>query len=367
MISTKAAVVNGPGDAFTIEDVELDEPRSGEVLVKVLATGVCHTDLIMQNAVAGPSVLGHEGSGTVIKVGDDVTGFAVGDKVVMSFASCGICRSCLRGSPAQCVQFVGLNMAGVRPDGTVSLHGHDNRSIRGNFFGQSSFAEYALTSPRNLVKVPDDTPDELLRILGPLGCAVQTGAGAVINSLDIKAGSSIVIFGAGAVGLSALLGAVVAGASQIVVCDINIGRLELASELGATDVVDARDRDVVNTIIELTEGGSDYSVESSGNMQAVSNSVAVLAAGGVAALVGLGRPGAQATFDHSVLVSGRSAIGVVEGDAIPQVFIPELISLHRQGKFPFDALIKLYPFDQIQQAADDSLSGSTIKGVVVFE
>lgn len=368
MVNMRAAVVNSAGGAFEIENVILDDPRGDEVLVKLVASGVCHTDMVMRDIATGPQVFGHEGAGIIEAVGENVTGLKAGDKVLLSFASCGECRNCLEGRPAYCYNAGLLNMAGMRADGSRTIHSADDgHDIAGNFFGQSSFAEYALTLPRNIVKVDDDTPDELLRILGPLGCGVQTGAGGVINSLKVQAGNSVVIFGAGGVGLSAVLGAVVSGASKIIVSDINPERLELARELGATHTVNALDADVVDQIIALTGGfGADFSVETSGNMGAVTNSIAVLRTGGVSGLIGVGRPGAEIKVDHGTVLYGRSVMGILEGDSIPQTFIPALIELYKAGRFSFDKFVQEYPFDELQQAVEDSEAGTTIKGVVVF-
>lgn len=362
----KAAVVNQPGGDFEIEDVVLDEPRPDEVLVKLVATGICHTDLSVSNCVQSPQVLGHEGAGIIESVGEDVRGLAPGDKVVMSFASCGECDKCFTGSLAHCRRFIPLNMFGTRADGSHSIRRKDGQEIGGKFFGQSSFAEYSLANPRNVVKLPDDTPHELLQLLGPLGCGVQTGAGGVINSLKVQAGSSIVIFGAGGVGLSALLAAVVSGCTTIVVCDVNESRLQLAMGLGATHVVDACAADAREQILACTGGGADYTVETSGNMSAVRNAVDVLDVGGTAGLIGLGRPGSEIVLDHSVMGFGRRLVGIVEGDAVPQDFIPTLLRLHQAGRFAFEKFVELYPFEKIQQAVEDSVSGQTVKGILVF-
>jgi aryl-alcohol dehydrogenase len=368
MVNMRAAVVNKAGGAFEIQDVILDDPQPGEVLVKMVASGVCHTDMVMRDIAQMPQVFGHEGSGIIEKVGANVHDLKPGDKVLLSFASCGECRNCLEGRPAYCYNAGALNQSGMRADGSRTIHSaDDNHEIAGNFFGQSSFAEYAITLPRNIVKVDDDTPDELLRILGPMGCGIQTGAGGVINSLAVKAGSSVVIFGAGGVGLSAVLGAVVSGATKIIVSDVNPERLELAKEMGATHTVNALDEDVVAQIIALTGGfGADYSVETSGNMGAVNNSIAVLRTGGISGLIGVGRPGAEIKVDHATVLYGRRVMGILEGDSIPQTFIPALIELYKSGRFAFDKMVKTYPFDQLQQAVEDSEAGTTIKGVVVF-
>lgn len=367
MIQMKAAVSRSGNSRFEIESVELDEPRADEILVRLISTGVCHTDLSVADDASSPRVLGHEGAGIVERIGNSVAGVVPGDKVVLSFASCGECDKCVKGIPAHCRRFLEENMLGNRADGSRSIRSVSGEEISGNFFGQSSFAEYALVKSRNIVRLPAGTPDELHRILGPLGCGIQTGAGGVINSLGARPGSSIVIFGAGGVGLSSVLAAVVSGCTRIIVSDVNEDRLALAMELGATHVVNAKAPDALQQMLDITGGGADYSLETSGNMQAVRTSVQVLDVGGTAGLIGLGRPGSEAIIDHGILGFGRRIIGIVEGDSVPQEFIPDLIALHTAGKFAFDKFVQLYPFEQIQQAVDDSLSGKTIKGIVVFQ
>lgn len=366
MIPMKAAVVRPGSSSFAIEDVLLEEPRPDEILVKMISTGVCHTDMSIASAVSSPQVLGHEGAGIVERIGEAVAGFNRGDKVVLSFASCAICDKCLSGAPAHCRRFLEENMLGERTDGSTSIQGISGENIRGNFFGQSSFAEYALVKSRNLVKLPAMISDDLHKMLGPLGCGIQTGAGGVMNSLRAHPGSSIVIFGAGGVGLSAVLAAVVSGCTKIIVTDLNEDRLNLALKLGATHVLHAADPELVRAVQTITDGGADYSLETSGNMQAVRSSVRVLDIGGTSGLIGLGRPGSEAVIDHSILGFGRKIIGIVEGDSVPQKFIPALIDLHLAGKFAFEKFIQFYPFEHIQGAVDDSLSGTTIKGIVVF-
>jgi len=361
-----AAVVRDADRGFELEQVRLDAPRADEVLVRLVATGICHTDLGVARAVTSPRVLGHEGAGIVERVGDSVTGVKAGDKVILTFASCGDCDKCLGGAPAHCRSFLPLNMAGARHDGSLTLNGAEGEPIAGSFFGQSSFAQYALTGPRNLVRVPDDTPEDLLRILGPLGCGIQTGAGAVLNSLRVRAGSSMVIMGAGGVGLSALLAGLAAGCATIVVADLNPDRLALARELGATATVNVADADALDQLRAATGGGADYSVETSGAAAAVRLAVDVLDVGGVAGLVGLGRPGAEIVLDHATLGFGRSVVGIVEGDSVPQTLIPALLRLHRAGRFPFERLVTLYPFDEFQRAVNDSIAGNAIKAVVVL-
>ncbi|CAN5228253.1 NAD(P)-dependent alcohol dehydrogenase [soil metagenome] len=327
MISMNAAVVGAAGGPPEITTVTLDEPRSDEVLVKLVASGLRHTDMAFRDRVVTPSAFGHEGSGIVEEVGSAVHGFSAGDKVVLA-------------------------------------QGHEER---GDSLGQSTFGGYVLALERNLVKVADDTPLELLEILGPLGGGIQAGAGAVLNSLGVEAGASIVIFGAGGAGLGALLAAVIAGATTIIVSDTHESRLELARSLGATDTILASDPDGPAKMIDLTHGGADFSVETSGNMGAARTSVDILNSTGTAAMVGIGRPGAMVAFDHALLRSGRRVIGVTEEDTVPQEFIPAMIELHRQGRFAFDAFVRRYPFTDIQKAVDDSESGVTVKGVLVYD
>jgi aryl-alcohol dehydrogenase len=367
MVNITAAVVRTKGAPFEIEELVLEEPRADEVLVKLVATGLCHTDIYFSHFAEGPTVLGHEGSGVIEKVGASVRGFAPGDRVMMSFNSCGSCASCLKALPAYCESFVPLNMSGARSDGSTSIHAPNGESVASNFFGQSSFASYALASPRTLVKVPDEVTEELFQILGPLGCGIQTGAGGVLNALDPAAGSSIVISGAGAVGLSAVLGAKISQASTIIVIDINAERLEIAKRLGATHVIDGtKVSDATAEIKSITGGGADYAVDTTGNMEVIRTLVGATHSSGVTGLIGMGKPGASLVLDHSIMALGRTVKGIVEGDSVPQLFIPQLIKLHLQGDFPFDEFITLYPFDKVQQATDDSESGSTIKAVLVF-
>ena len=239
-MNVTAAVVRDQEQPFEIEELELEKPRAGEVLVRVVATGMCHTDLIVRDQwypVPLPVVLGHEGAGIVERVGEGVTKLEPGDHVVLTFASCGRCANCLRGKPTYCLQFFGLNFGGARLDGSNAL-GKEGEPVHDRFFGQSSFATYAIATERNAIKVRDDTP---LELLGPLGCGIQTGAGGVMNSLAPEAGTSMAIFGAGAVGMSAVMAARIVGCATVVAIDIIPERLELARELGATHTIDANE------------------------------------------------------------------------------------------------------------------------------
>ncbi|WP_313350318.1 NAD(P)-dependent alcohol dehydrogenase [Paracoccus sp. (in: a-proteobacteria)] len=361
-----AAVMREKGGKFSLEEIELDEPRENEVLVRMVATGICHTDTLPRDQVVPapfPAVYGHEGAGIVEKVGAKVTKLKPGDHVVMSCHHCGVCDTCKTGQPMYCRDFFKANFGFARMDGSPTMH-KGPEIIHGGFFGQSSFATYALGDERSVVKVPDEVP---LELLGPLGCGVQTGAGAVINSLHPKAGDSIVIFGAGAVGLSAVLGAVVCGCATIISVDLNDQRLALAKELGATHVINPTQTDPVEAVRALTGGlGAKFALETSGNLKALRQSVDSLRIMGECGMIGAPAFGTEIGLDTWGLLLGRKVRGICEGDAVPDLFIPSLVELYKQGRFPFDKLITFYDFDQINQALEDSEKGRTIKAVLRF-
>ena len=361
-----AAVTNEEGAPFTIETVELEEPQDNEVLVRVVGAGVCHTDMIVRDQMYPtplPAVLGHEGSGVVEQVGDNVSNVKPGDRVVLTFDSDQECTSCNAGHPAYCEDFFAHNFGGSRPEDGTSPLSRDGEPVSGRFFGQSSFATHAIATENNVVTVEDDVP---LELLGPLGCGVQTGAGAVINTLNPQAGSSIAIFGAGSVGLSALLGANIKGCTDIVLIDLEQSRLEKAQELGATATINPSEvDDVVEAVREQTDGGVDHAVESTGVPDVAEQAIETLTQRGELAVVGAPALGSRASFDvNNLILNGRSITGVVEGDANPPEFIPDLIELYRQGKFPFDELVTYYDFDEIQEAVEASEDGSVIKPIL---
>jgi aryl-alcohol dehydrogenase len=280
--------------------------------------------------------------------------------VVMSFRSCGVCSSCMKGLPANCLDFFKLNFAGVRADGSPTMK-KGGEIIHAVFFNQSSFASHALAAERNLVKVPSDVP---LELLGPMGCGIQTGAGGVINSLKARAGSSIAIFGVGSVGLSAIMAAAACGLTTIIAVDVKAERLELAQKLGATHAVDSGRTDAVEEIQRTTHGGAQYCLECTGIPAVFRQSVDALAMTGVCGLIGVAPFGVEVSLGMQTILNGRTIRGIVEGDSIPDLFIPQLIELYRQGRFPFDRIITFYPFDQINKAAGDSEKGKALKAVL---
>jgi aryl-alcohol dehydrogenase len=307
-----------------------------------------------------PSVFGHEGAGVVEKVGSRVTKVKPGDHVVLAWDYCGACTACKSGKQLYCLNFFLHNFHGARPDGTTTLR-KDDQVIHGSFFSQSSFANFALANERNVVKVRDDVP---LEILGPMGCGVMTGAGAVMNSFQAKPGSSIAIFGVGNVGMSAVLAAVVCGCTTIIGVDIHEDRLKMAKDMGATHTVSAAKEDPVQAIQEITGGGPEYSLECIGNPAVFRQAVDILPRLGVCGLLGVVPPGTEVSLDMDLIMNGRTVTGILGGDAIPDLFIPKLIELYSQGRFPFDRLITFYPFDDINKAVEDMEKGRVMKPVL---
>ncbi|NIC42860.1 NAD(P)-dependent alcohol dehydrogenase [Aquabacterium sp. A08] len=363
-----AAVLNAPGTPLVIEPLEIEAPRDREIRVRLVATGVCHTDISVMGRpfpVDQPIVLGHEGAGVVESVGSAVTKVQVGDRVVLSYNFCGACPSCLRHAPSYCRYFFGSNFLGQRRDGSTALS-RDGQPVRHHFFGQSSFATHCLCTEQNVVKVPDSVPHELFELLGPLGCGIQTGAGAIINVLKPQMGESVVVFGTGAVGMAGLMAARAIGAATIVAVDRVADRLALAAELGATHTVLADgDTDVVARIRELTGGGADCSLDTTAVSAVLRQALDGLGPLGRCGFVGGAPVGTQLEVDvRDVMLNGKTLRGIVEGDANADAFIPDLIRLQAQGRFPFEKLMKIYPFESIHQAMADARAGSTVKPVL---
>ncbi|QKG83998.1 NAD(P)-dependent alcohol dehydrogenase [Kroppenstedtia pulmonis] len=365
-MKVKAAVVKEKSAPFSVEELEIEDPRSEEVLVRLVATGLCHTDLIVQDQdypVPLPAVLGHEGAGIVEKVGDRVTKVKPGDPVALSFLSCGTCVNCIQGKVAYCLNFYDLNFGGGRLDHSTGLH-QNGKEVHSHFFGQSSFATYSLAHERNVVKVPEDVP---LELMGPLGCGIQTGAGAVLNSLQVKAGKSIAVFGAGTVGISAVMAAYAAGCTTIISIDLKPERLELARELGATHTIRGDQEDAVKKIQEITGIGAHYALESTGIPKVLRQAVDCIAMTGVCGIIGAPPMGTEVSLDVNTLLFGRTVRGVIEGDSNPDIFIPQLIQLYQQGRFPIDKLMRFYPLEEINQAVEDSKQGKTVKPILQME
>ena len=360
----KTAFVKEQGADIEIVSAQLDEPKNSEVLIKIAASGICHTDLAGRDAGVSPYplALGHEGAGIVEKVGAGVTSVQAGDHVIIGFSSCGHCESCLDGHPGMCFEFNRLNFGGKLKDGSCRIHTCDGQEVS-SFFGQSSLSTYVVADERNVVKVDKDVD---IRLLGPLGCGMMTGAGTVLNFFQPKFGESIAIFGTGGVGLAAVMAAKIIGMKHIVAVDIFDNRLELAQELGATEVINSKNNNVVDSIKTFCPYGMDYAIDTTGVPVVFKAALASLKFGGKLAAVGIGGD-VSLNIMQDILAEAKTISGVVEGDSVPQIFIPQLIDYYKKGLFPFDKLIKFYDYANINQAIADSLSGEVIKPVVVME
>src|SRR5574341_762443 len=325
-----AAVARAHKAPLSIETLHLDDIRPNEARVRLVAAGVCHTDAVVRDGIYPtplPAVLGHEGAGIVEEVGAAVRSVKPGDHVVMSAAYCTWCTQCRAGNVAYCENLFAEDFGGRRTtDGTTSLKAPGGESVSSHFFGQSSFATYANVVESALVPVPKDVP---LESVGFLGCGMQTGAGSILNELRPPAGSSVAVSGAGAVGIAAVMAARVAGATTVVAIDLHDSRLELARQLGATHVVNARSSDTVKVLMRETAGrGVNYILDTTGVPQVLANLAKALGIRGTLALVGVARPGTEAPFEIGAsLVRGWTFKTIIQGSSVPQLFIPRLVSL----------------------------------------
>jgi aryl-alcohol dehydrogenase len=359
-----AAVVPEKGASFELVPVVLDDPRPDEMVVRITAAGLCHTDLSARRGTTPfplPAVLGHEGAGVVERVGSHVSGFAPGDRVIISFASCGACVGCRSGRPVYCDHWTTLNLlGGSRLDGSSPIS-----PVHGHFFGQSSFASHALVHHRSAVKAPDDLD---LDVLAPLGCSVQTGVGAVLNVARPVVGSTIAVFGVGGVGLAAVMGAMLTAAARVIAVDINPGRLALARDLGASHVIDSTRSDPREAVLDITRGiGADHVIETSGQPAVLETAIGSLASAGSCVVVGAPALGTTIPVDVTNLLGrGIRLLGTNQGDSDPRVSLPRLMDLHRTGRLPFDRLIRRFPFERINDAAAAASDGSVIKPVLVM-
>ncbi len=367
-MQVKAAVLEQPSGRFALETLELGEVRPNEVLVKIVACGICQTDSHVREQhipVPLPAVLGHEGAGIIESVGSGVSGLSVGDHVVLSYGSCGRCRPCRLGVPPYCELLFPLNFGGSRLDGSQTLcrsEGTGDRAIvHTHLFGQSSFATYAIADERNVVKVRPDAP---LEVIAPLGCGFQTGFGAVVNSLRVETGSSIAVAGTGGVGLAAIMAAKISGAQTIIGIDVKTDRLQLALDLGATHIINAATEDVGSAIAKVTAGGVNYALEVTGRPEMGALMVDALAPLGTAGLIGLASLDAQLSISLLKLMQGRSVRGITQGDAVPQLLIPQMVEHYMAGRFPIDRLTKSYEFADINTAFDDAGRGVVVKPVL---
>lgn len=360
-----AAVARAKEAPLSLEEISIGEPRSDEVLVHLVATGICHTDISMRDhiiyPVPHPVVLGHEGAGIVERIGAGVTRLSPGDPVILTSASCGHCPSCDAGLPIYCYEFNERNFAGARIDGSSPLS--KGNEVIHYYQGQSSFATHAVIRERSVVKAPRGAP---LEMLAPLGCGIMTGAGAVINSLGVDIDDSIALFGTGSVGLSAIMAAKLVGAGTIIAVDLVESRL-VACELGATHAVNSQHQSALEAIRGISPLGVDFIVDTTANAGVLRDAVALLAPRGTLGMVGGAPKGLEFPLDvEHILTGGRTVRGIIEGDANPDIFLPKLVDLFMKGKFPIDRLVTFYPFARINEAIADALSGKVVKPILRF-
>lgn len=373
MLKMRAAVLREQGAAspyavsrpLSIEEVSLDPPGFGEVLIKVAAAGLCHSDLSSIEGVRSrklPSVPGHEASGVVVEVGQGVKGLQVGDHVISSVVSnCGDCRFCSRGRATLCLGVADARKNGVLPSGGKRLH------IGGEYLyhwsGLSVFAEYAVVSDSSLVKIDKDIPLEDAALVS---CAVMTGTGAVFKAGGVTPGMVVGIVGMGGVGMSALLASVAARAQRIVAVDMNPEKLELAARLGATDTILASEEGVTQRVLAMTNGGCDVVIETAGTIPAFKLAYSLCARGGTTVAVGLPRASAEFSYLQGTLVSEeRRIVGSYMGSGDPAKDIPEILDLYRRGKLPFEKLkTRTIGFGEINEAFDDLAQGRTLRTIL---
>jgi aryl-alcohol dehydrogenase len=360
---TTVAIVEGPGQDFTFEEVELEGPRGEEVLVRIVATGLCHTDVTMRSMLPAemfPNVFGHEGAGVVEAVGADVTGVAVGDHVVLSFRACRSCPTCEAGLVGYCDSSLVLNYLGMRMDGSTT-YTRDGAPVLGSFFGQSSFSRHAIAYADNCVVVD---PDLDLTLAAPYGCGFQTGAGTVLNVLQPGPTDSLVVYGVGAVGLAAIAAAAAEGVGTIVAVDLMDSRLEEAARFGAIGV-NAAGSDPVERVRELTGGGATHGIDTTAISAVVKQAQQSLGRRGTLVALGLG-PEEYAVDAIDLLQNGKRVMGSIEGDSDPQEMVPRLLAMRAAGSFAVDGLIRTYPFEKINDAVADVHAGSVVKAVLTW-
>ncbi len=358
-----AAVIRDPRGDFTLEEAVLGDLQKDEILVRIQACGVCHTDAKFREILSLPAVLGHEGTGIVEETGADVTGIRPGDRVILSYPWCGACAYCRQDEPYLCEQMIPLSFSGARLDGSRPVLVHD-RPVSSAFFQQSAFASHVITPARGVVPVASDLPVEML---AALPCGIQTGAGTIMNSLRFRQGSTLVVFGAGAVGLSAVMAARIAGAGTIIVVDRIPSRLELALELGASHVLNFLEGEVVKRVRDILPGGAAYAFDTSATVAGLKDAIDSIGQGGRVGIVSFPEGGREFPFSTKTLFIRLGTLqGIIQGHAVPRQFIPRLLDWHAQGLFPYERLITAYAFADINRAFADAESGSAVKPVLIM-
>ncbi|CAK7208149.1 hypothetical protein SCUCBS95973_000002 [Sporothrix curviconia] len=388
-VATEGLVVQAAGADFTMKPIVLADMNDDEVLVEMKYSGICHTDILLQRGllppVDFPAIFGHEGAGTVLRVGAEAAkrdpALRPGASVLLSFNTCGRCRECTANRPSFCHVHVQANAGCVRlRDGSTPARlGYPAATpVRSQCFGQSSFLRTSVVAGRSVVVVPDallagrmldNSSESVLAAYAPLGCGFQTGAGTVLNALRPTPADSIAIFGMGSVGLAALMAAAATGVRQIVAVDVVADKLVAARGFGATHTINSREvADVPAEVRRLSDGGVAYAIDCTGVIPVIESLLACLAPGGTAASVGVPPPGKTVQIDAlSFLMENKRFIGVVEGLSVPQTFIPQLIELHRDGRFPIDKLVQVYSVRDFELALADLRSGKVVKPVIKWD
>ena len=368
-MKVKAAVAWEPAKPLEIEEIDLEGPKAGEVLVRLEATGVCHTDAYTLSGRDPeglfPAVLGHEGAGVVADVGSGVTSVKPGDHVIpLYIPECGTCRYCQSGKTNLCITLRATQGQGVMPDGT-SRFSRGGKVIH-HYMGTSTFAERTVLPEIALARIRDDAPFDKVCLLG---CAVTTGIGAVRNRAKVEAGSSVAVFGLGGVGLSVIQGAVMAGAERIIAVDVNAEKFELAGQFGATDFVNPGEiGDVAEAIVELTDGGVDYSFECVGNVDLMGQALACTARGwGEAIVIGVAGAGEEIHARPFLLVTGRSWRGTAFGSVKGRTELPGYVDRYMDGHIKLDEMVtKTLPLEDINRAFDLMHEGEVIRSVILY-
>ncbi|KAH6629378.1 chaperonin 10-like protein [Boeremia exigua] len=371
-IETVALVVTEAKADFKLQPIILDEIRDDEVLVEMKYSGICHTDIVLQQGllpmVEFPAVFGHEGAGFVRGIGSKVKNksLRVGDAVLLSFNTCGTCKPCSNGHPAFCHTHAAVNHNAVRlTDRSTPARTKDGQSVRSQYFGHSSFSKMSIVNEKCVVAC--DYPDQM-NIYAPIGCGFQTGAGTVLNVLKPGRYDSLVVFGLGSVGLTALMAAKYMGVGQIIAVDIVQEKLQMAKELGATDTINSKEQsDIVGAIKKVSKSGAGatFAIDCTGVLRVIEDMVASLAPQGTAAVVGVPPPDAKISIDPLMfLLDNKKLIGVIEGDSNPADFIPQLMELHQNGAFPIEKLCRTYPVEKLEDAIHDLHTGNVIKPVI---
>ncbi|WP_226663553.1 S-(hydroxymethyl)glutathione dehydrogenase/class III alcohol dehydrogenase [Microbulbifer aggregans] len=370
-IKCKAAVAWKAGEPLSIEEVEVAPPKAGEVRIKLIATGVCHTDAFTLSGDdpegVFPAILGHEGGGIVESVGEGVTSVAVGDHVIPLYTpECGECKFCKSGKTNLCQKIRSTQGQGLMPDGTTRF------SINGepiyHYMGTSTFSEYTVLPEISVAKVNKDAPLEEICLLG---CGVTTGMGAVANTAKVEEGATVAVFGLGGIGLATIIGARLAKASRIIAVDINPSKFELAKKLGATDCINPKDyeKPIQEVIVELTDGGVDYSFECIGNVNVMRSALECCHKGwGESVIIGVAGAGQEISTRPFQLVTGRVWRGTAFGGVKGRSQLPDYVERYLAGEFKLDDFIThTMPLEKINEAFDLMHEGKSIRSVIHYQ